>query len=178
MTIPTLNIEEVVDPLVAEMRVLASKAEKVSIFAPIRTFSKLRNIRKEHLKILNKYETALEDCYAKTAAPTQGPGVAMSFIQTWSLSKGLTATLRLQTTWSDLSALIDRKFTYTTAVLSMYIAVLSLFLTVAFGILSLPSSSTVPKKEIKPKNPETTGTKWEQNGVRIANLWEGNWDVV
>jgi len=158
MTIPTLNIEEVVDPLVAEMRVLANKAEQVSIFTPMSTYSKLRKIRKEHLKILEKYETVLADCYTKTAAPTQGPGFAMSFIQTWSLSKGLTATLRLQTTWSDLSALIDRKFTYTTAVLSVYIAVFSVFLTVVFGVLSLPSQ-TISKTDIQPKCNKTEGYK-------------------
>lgn len=144
ITIPTLNIDELVAPPLTEINIQKNKTDKINIFNPFTNYSKLNAIRHAKDEIAKRYEAILSDCYSKIASPVEGPGMVMSFAQVWSLSKGLSATMRLQSSWNELNAMIDRKYTYSTAILSFYIAVLAIVLTVFFGFCSISSPAEPP----------------------------------
>lgn len=146
LTIPTLNIDELVNPLLTEVRTHIINTDKIYIFNSLSTYRKLNKIRHAQQELVTKYEAVISDCYLKISAPVEGPGLVMSFAQTWSLSKGLSAVMKLQSSWNELDALIDRKYTYSTAILSLYIAMLSLILTIIFGMFSIPSPASPPTK--------------------------------
>lgn len=140
IVIPTLNIDELVNPLIDEIRTHINNVDKISIFNSISSYYKLNRVRHAQQEIGTKYDAVISDCYAKISTPVEGPGMVMGFVQSWSFAKGLSAVMRLQSSWAELSSLVDRKYTYSTAVLSMYVAILSLILSIIFGIFSIPSS--------------------------------------
>jgi hypothetical protein len=61
---------------------------------------------------------------------------------------------RLQSAYQSVGEVIDRKAAYTLAVISLYVAMLSMVLTVVFGWLSLPSSQPTQSTP----NPAVQGT--------------------
>jgi hypothetical protein len=64
-----------------------------------------------------------------SAAVDTAPGQMAGPLQTWSLGQALAATLLLQNQWYLLVGTLDRKKTLTVAVLSIYLSVPSVLIT-------------------------------------------------
>lgn len=128
--IPTLNIDDSLAPLAEKIYSATKGAEKVNILDPFSGFFRLNKLSKQKGAIAEEYEIQLKECYDLLKAPVEGPGMAMAFAQSWSTAKGLAAITKLQETWRNLDALVDRKYAYSVAIFSLYIAVASLVLTV------------------------------------------------
>ena len=62
-----------------------------------------------------------------------------AWFQGFSTALGTSALFRLQSAYQAVGEVIDRKAAYTLAAISLYVAMLSMVLTVVFGWLSLPS---------------------------------------
>lgn len=69
-------------------------------------------------------------------SPVQGSPSGM--FQAWSLGESMAASMLVDRQWQQLGASIDRKSAYSVAVLSMYLAAVSLAVTIGFGIATLP----------------------------------------
>ena len=128
--IPTLNIENSIEPLVEKIFQITRDTEKVNIMNPFSGLRCLPELSKCKKKIQDEYDHTIKKCYDLLAEPVQGPGMVMAFSQAWSTAKGLSAVTKLQEAWRNVDALLDRKYAYSIAVLSIYIAVISFILTV------------------------------------------------
>lgn len=128
--IPTLNIEELIQNLVENINKTTKDAEEINILNPFTGFFRLKDVSKQKNGIAEEYDKKLKKCFDLLASPVEGPGMTMSFSQSWSTAKGLSAVIKLQEIWRNLDALIDRKYAYSVAVFSLYIALFSLVLTI------------------------------------------------
>jgi len=131
--VPTLNIEKTIDPLCTELRELNHEAEAINIFNPFNAL-KLRRLSTQKERLQSKYEKEIADCYDCLREPVSGPGSTMAFVQAWSTAKGISAILKLQNIWHELGAVLDRKYAYMFAILAIYVSILSVLLTLIFGI--------------------------------------------
>ena len=126
--IPTLNTEELIHALVENIGKTTRDAEEINILNPFTGFFRLKVVSKQKNGIAEEYDKKLKKCFDLLASPVEGPGMTMSFCQSWSTAKGLSSVIKLQEVWRNLDALIDRKYAYSIAVFSLYIALFSLLL--------------------------------------------------
>jgi hypothetical protein len=59
----------------------------------------------------SEYEKCKNDCYRILEKPASGPGILTGFAQAWSLTKGLSAIIKIQNCWQEINAIIDEKYT-------------------------------------------------------------------
>jgi len=137
MVIPTLEIEQAVAPLCKEILEVASQAEAANILNPVTTFWRLKKVSRQRERLRPRYDAVVADCHGRLVEPvTGGPGFMLGWAQVWATAKGTSALLKLQSTWAELQAIIDRKYAYTFGVLSLYVAVISLIATFLLPVLS------------------------------------------
>ncbi len=129
--ISTLSINNVIEEIIKEIDEIRKESEKISVFKPCISFFKLKELLNKKNKLNAKYDRQIKECYELLETPVQGgPGISMAFLQSWSVGKGLSALIKLQNNWYNLDALIDRKNTYSMAVFSLYVALLSFIVTI------------------------------------------------
>ena len=136
--VPTLRLEEKISPAVSLLASLTLRAEKVSIWRPFHATRALSSLRAELDAITNQYKEAVDLCHARMRAPVGG-GSSMdnAWFQGFSTALGTSALFQLQSTYQSAGEVLDRKAAYALAAISLYVAVLSMVLTVVFGWLSL-----------------------------------------
>jgi hypothetical protein len=127
--IPTLNIENEIQPLLNDIELVTKVAETICILCPI-ALVKLQKISKQKLNITHEYYQIINRCYNLLASPVEGAKIAADFAQSWSIAKGLSAIMKLQESWRNLDALIDRKYTYSIAIISLYLGIISVLLSI------------------------------------------------
>ncbi len=125
ITVPALNINDTIKPILEEIIGLSRQAETINHFNPLAS-RKLIELSRSKKDMRLRYYNQLDDCYRTLEAPVSGPEFVMSFSQTWSTAKGLSAIFKLQDAWRDLESTLDRKTSLTVAMLAIYISVLSL----------------------------------------------------
>ena len=127
--VPTLNIENKIQPLLENIEYITKMTENICILCPIGLF-KLQKICKQKIHITQEYYKTINECYNLLVSSVKGPGFVMAFTQAWSTAKGLSAIIKLQETWRTLDTLVDRKYTYSIAVLSLYLGIFSILLSI------------------------------------------------
>jgi hypothetical protein len=129
ITVPALNINETIKPILEEIIGLSREVEKINYLNPLAP-KRLSELSRSKKNMRQRYYDQLDYCYNILGKPVSGPGFAMSFSQEWSTAKGLSAILKLQDAWRDLESTLDRKTSLTVAMLAIYISVLSLAVSV------------------------------------------------
>lgn len=135
--VPALNIEKEIEPLCSELLPLSIEAEAISIWNSIKIISVLPKIRRKYLNLRNAYEKKIALCHETLKSTVEGPGMTMTFMQIWNTALSTSAILRLQRNFSELGAVLDRKYSYSMAIFALYIAIISLISTLSLGILAL-----------------------------------------
>ena len=84
------------------------------------------------------HDMILSDWFARLAEPVEGGShTENSWLQGYSTAEGLSAIFQLLSCRQSASEVVDRKAAYSMAIFSLYIAVISLILSVIFGLLTL-----------------------------------------
>lgn len=138
IVVPTLRIDEQIAPVVSKLAALTQRAEVISIWRPLHATSALRAHRAELGALSSQYNDAVTLCHLRMREPVGG-GSSMdnAWLQGFSTALGTSALFQLQSTFQSAGEVLDRKAAYALAAISLYVAVLSMVLTVAFGWLSL-----------------------------------------
>ena len=96
----------------------------------------MRSHRVELEALSPQYKEAVTLCHVRMREPVEG-GSSIDRFQGFSTALGTSALFQLQSTFQAAREVLDRKAAYVLAAISLYVAVLSMFLTVVFGWLSL-----------------------------------------
>jgi hypothetical protein len=138
IVVPTLRLENRVQPLVAEYERISSEAELFSVLRPIYSWKKLGASRRSYSAVEQRYKETVAYCHGTMQNPVGGgPSMENAWFQGFATSLGTSALLQLQSARQGAGETLDRKAAYALAVFSLYIAVASMALTVLFGWLSL-----------------------------------------
>ena len=133
-----LFLRKRVTPLCEKLRSLAAAANSVNVLNPVASYRRLRVVRTKFDALNAEYQTQYDDCLSRLAQPVEGAsGMDSGWIQGFTTAAGTSAILELSSAYSSICETIDRKSAYAVACFSLYIAIVSLVLTVAFGWLSL-----------------------------------------
>jgi hypothetical protein len=162
--IPTLNLDVTHSGLSSTIAGLLREVEEISVFRSVSAWRTLRKLSLAKRSIARDYDAAVEDILSKAETAVSGPGIALAFAQSWSTARGLVAFQRLTGQWSALIAAADRKGAYATACFSMYLSIFSIILTVAFGVLSLPSGVATMR---------SSSVGWSAQGVAVTGIAPG-----
>jgi hypothetical protein len=125
------------ESLAKDVNELASEVDSINVLNPM-SISTLNQIDKKRESLRPRVKELLGAALGTMRTPQSGPGFALGAIQTLSLGESLAAILLIQNQWQRLVGTIDRKSAFTVAVLSIYISVASMVITVCFGIATLP----------------------------------------
>jgi hypothetical protein len=161
--VPALNIEEKITPICDILEGLSQKTQKVNILLPIISILRLNKIKKEQQKLRAEYDNYESKCIEALTTPCSGAGFTLAFIQSWSTAKGLSALIRLKSGWYEIDALIDRKYSFSIATLSLYIALISFIVSMYFGLYA-------PLQGLKKEILETNNQNIENIVKNVENV--------
>jgi hypothetical protein len=132
--VPKLELVEQAEQLAQEINRLCEEADRLSVLNPLNILN-LRRIESKRALLAARVSQKLREALGalRTAVDTR-PGVMAEFLQTWSLGQALAATLLLQNQWYLLIGTLDRKKTLTVAVLSIYLSVPSVLITLGLRL--------------------------------------------
>ena len=138
IVVPTLRLDEQITPVISKLAELAQRAEVISIWRPLHATRALKLHRTELEALSLQYKEAVTLCHLRMRELVAG-GSSMdnAWFQGFSTALGTSAIFQLQSTFHSASEVLDRKAAYSLAAISLYVAVLSMILTVVFGWLSL-----------------------------------------
>ncbi len=138
IVVPTLRLDQAVSPLVQELSSLMQSAEAVSVWRPLHSTKNVRGLRAKFRAIVPRYTEIVALCHARMGEPVErGSSMDNAWLQGFSTALGTSALFRLQSAFQSVGEVLDRKAAYTLAAFSLYVAILSMVLTVVFGYLSL-----------------------------------------
>lgn len=141
IVVPSLHLIEKVGPLVEQLSNVAHSGESISVWRPIHAWWRLRNLRSQFETLTPRFREMITLCHERLAQPVErGSSMDNAWLQGYSTAVGTSATFQLQSAFQVVSEVLDRKAAYALAAFSLYIAVVSMVLTVAFGWLSLPGN--------------------------------------
>ena len=132
--VPELGLVEQAEQLAQEINRLSEEADRISVLNPLNILH-LRRIESKRAVLAPQVSQKLAEALgALRTAVDNAPGVMAGFLQTWSLGQALAATLLLQNQWYLLVGTLDRKKTLTVAVLSIYLSVPSVLITLGLRL--------------------------------------------
>lgn len=131
---PEFGLVDQAEQLAQEISRLSEEADRVSVLNPLNILN-LRRIESKRALLAPRVSQKLGEALGalRTAVDT-APGLTGGFLQTWSLGQALAATLLLQNQWYLLVGTLDRKKTLTVAVLSIYLSVPSVLITLGLRL--------------------------------------------
>jgi hypothetical protein len=133
--VPGLGLVEQAEPLALRVNELRATVDLVNVLSPLALVRLHKHIQAK-AALSPQVAAQLGKSLGAMRSPVQG--VAAGMFQAWSLGQALAATTLLDRQWQQLCSSIDRKAAYAVAVLSMYLALISVTVTVGFGIATLP----------------------------------------
>lgn len=158
IVVPTLRLDEKVRPITTELSALARRAESTAVWRPIHAFRSLSRHRVEFAALSARYGEAVDLCHVRMGDPVGGGSSSdNAWFQGFSTALGTSALLKLQFAYQSVGEVLDRKAAYALAAISLYVAILSMLLTVAFGWLSIPvalSAAATPNTAVKVDAPK------------------------
>ena len=107
-----------------EVRALTAEAEKQSVLNPFAIRSLIRLSLKQR-KLTSSYEHALDQAERISNAPFQTIGVMAGGMVARRSVESLKHTIQLQYLWNCLGSVLDRKYAFSIASISLYISVIS-----------------------------------------------------
>ena len=123
------SLEEEVALLRNRLLELSSRAENISIYRPLHCYRemsslarKMRFLEPAFTQAITKYEARFHSSPKVLIMPSTGPSLM--------LGKTLSGMMSLEWAWNELIALRDRKSAYSLAVFSLYVALVSLTVSV------------------------------------------------
>lgn len=126
-----------VKPLCERLQSLAAVANTINVLRPVASYRKLQAIRKEFDALSPEYQRQHDDCLSRLAQPVEGAsGLDSGWIQGFTTAAGTSAVLRLSSAYSSVGEALDRKSAYAMACFSLYVAMVSLVISIIFGWLS------------------------------------------
>jgi hypothetical protein len=129
-----VGLVEQAEQLAQEINRLSEEADRISVLNPLNILG-LRRIESKRAELAPHVSQKLGEALgALRAAVDTTPGPMAGFLQTWSLGQALAATLLLQNQWYLLVGTLDRKKTLTVAVLSIYLSVPSVLITLGLRL--------------------------------------------
>jgi hypothetical protein len=132
--VPGLGLVEQAEQLAQEIHRLSEETDRISVLNPLNILY-LRRIESKRAALAPRVSQKLgETLGALRSAVDNAPGQMAGFLQTWSLGQALAATLLLQNQWYLLVGTLDRKKTLTVAVLSIYLSVPSVLITLGLRL--------------------------------------------
>jgi hypothetical protein len=135
--VPGLGLVEEAEALGMEISAISNEAEAISNLNPVRGYVQLMAVERKRVELSPKFAHKLGESIGTMRASVSGaPGVMAGHFQTLSLGQSIAATLILQTQWQRLVGTCDRKAAFLVAATSIYISVISLVLTIGFGVAS------------------------------------------
>jgi hypothetical protein len=138
IVVPGLRLMQKVEPLTEDLRTLAHSGESISVWRPIHTWQKLRSLRLQFESLTPRFKETIKTCHDRMVQPVErGSSIDNAWLQGYSTAVGTSAIFQLQSAFQSVGEVLDRKAAYALAAFSLYIAVVSMLLTVAFGWLSL-----------------------------------------
>lgn len=128
------GLVEQAEQLAQEINRLSEEADRMSVLNPLNILH-LRRIEAKRAALAPEVSQKLGEALgALRAAVDNAPEPMAGFLQTWSLGQALAATLLLQNQWYLLVGTLDRKKTLTVAVLSIYLSVPSVLITLGLRL--------------------------------------------
>lgn len=128
------GLVEQAEQLAQEINRLSEEADRISVLNPLNILY-LRRIESQRAVLAPQVSQKLKEALGALRAAVDGaPGLRAGFLQTWSLGQALAATLLLQNQWYLLVGTLDRKKTLTVAVLSIYLSVPSVLITLGLRL--------------------------------------------
>jgi hypothetical protein len=132
--VPGVELVEQAEQLTQEIHRLSEETDGISVLNPLNILH-LRRIESKRAVLAPQVTQKLGEALgalrrAVDTAPGQLPGV----LQTWSLGQALAATLLLQNQWYLLVGTLDRKKTLAVAVLSIYLSIPSVLITLGLRL--------------------------------------------
>jgi len=129
-----LGLVEQAEQLAQEINRLSEEADRISVLNPLNILA-LRRIESKRAVLAPRVGQKLGEALgALRSAVDNASGPTAGFLQTWSLGQALAATLLLQNQWYLLVGTLDRKKTLTVAVLSIYLSVPSVLITLGLRL--------------------------------------------
>ena len=129
--VPEFGLVEQAEQLAQEINRLSQEADRISVLNPLNLL-RLRRIESKRAILAPRVNQKLREALgALRTAVDNAPGL---ILQTWSLGQALAATLLLQNQWYLLVGTLDRKKTLTVAVLSIYLSVPSVLITLGLRL--------------------------------------------
>jgi hypothetical protein len=129
--VPEVGLVEQAEQLAQEINRLSQEADRISVLNPLNIL-RLRCIESKRAILAPRVNQKLGEALgALRTAVDNAPGL---ILQTWSLGQALAATLLLQNQWYLLVGTLDRKKTLTVAVLSIYLSVPSVLITLGLRL--------------------------------------------
>jgi hypothetical protein len=131
---PEYGLVEQAEQLAQEINRVSEEADSISVLNPFNILY-LRRIESKRAALAPRVSQKLGEALgALRAAADNTPGPMVGFLQTWSLGQALAATLLLQNQWYLLIGTLDSKKTLTVAVLSIYLSVPSVLITLGLRL--------------------------------------------
>lgn len=132
--VPVSGLVEQAEQLAQEINGLSEEADRISVLNPLNILH-LRRIEAKRAALAPEVSQKLGEALgALRAAVGNVPEPMAGLLQTWSLGQALAATLLLQNQWYLLVGTLDRKKTLTIAVLSIYLSVPSVLITLGLRL--------------------------------------------
>jgi hypothetical protein len=132
--VPVSGLVEQAEQLAHEINRLSEEADRMSVLNPLNILH-LRRIESKRAALAPEVSQKLgEALSALRTAVDKAPEPMAGLLQTWSLGQALAATLLLQNQWYLLVGTLDRKKTLTVAVLSIYLSVPSVLITLGLRL--------------------------------------------
>jgi hypothetical protein len=132
--VPGLGLVEQAEQLAQEINRLSEETDRISVLNPLNILH-LRRIEAKRTALAPQVSQKLGEALgALRSAVDTAPGQMAGPLQTWSLGQALAATLLLQNQWYLLVGTLDRKKTLTVAVLSIYLSVPSVLITLGLRL--------------------------------------------
>jgi hypothetical protein len=129
--VPKVGLVEQAEQLAQEINRLSEEADRISVLNPLNIL-RLRHIESKRAVLAPRVSQKLGEALgALRTAVDNAPGL---ILQTWSLGQALAATLLLQNQRYLLVGTLDRKKTLTVAVLSIYLSVPSVLITLGLRL--------------------------------------------
>jgi hypothetical protein len=189
--VPVYGLVEQAEQLAREISRLSQEADRISVLNPLNILY-LRRIESKRAVLAPQVSQKLGEALgAIRAAVDNAPGLRAGFLQTWSLGQALAATLLLQNQWYLLVGTLDRKKTLTVAVLSIYLSVPSVLITLGLRLRfgwaesgggfdrpdARPSPRIVPWSRGRPGASNSPGVQLRSNnGAPSGNEVPQDWD--
>jgi hypothetical protein len=141
IVVPCLRLMQKIEPLAEALSTLAGSGESISVWRPIHSWRKLKSIRSQFDLLTPRFREAIKTCHDRMGQPVErGSSIDNAWLQGYSTAIGTSALFQLQSAFQSVGEVLDRKAAYALAAFSLYVAVISMVLTVVFGWLSLPTS--------------------------------------